>query len=200
MIKYFFKFLIIICCSVSFCALADEASQSLPPRLSVQTIEKMKEVDHVFFLMQKRLAMMHEVAQWKWNTKTQIEDLPREQQILKQIGNLATAYGLNKDWALTYFQAQMDAAKMIQHHDFKLWIEQEIKEFESFVDLNTEIRPYLDRLTKELIQALVDIQPYLQDGSILQLIPQHPLSSRAYDTINEDVWLKAVEPLYSLIP
>ncbi len=134
---------------VSLFAQAEDFTDPTLHQMSICTTEKVKEVDHVFFLMQKRLTIMHKVAQWKWNTKTEIEDLPGEQQILKKIGKLATAYGLNKDWALNFFQAQMDAAKMIQHHDFEYWMEQEIKEFESTADLHTEIRPYLDRLTKE---------------------------------------------------
>lgn len=195
------KVLISLLLITSFLSQSVQADESPSPgQMSIGVLEKVKEADHVFFLIQKRLSLMHEVARWKWNNKAPIEDLPREQEVLKQIGKLATAYGLNKTWAVNFFQAQMDAAKMIQQRDFENWTDQGVKQFESPADLHKEIRPYLDRLTKELIQALVDSQVHFQDGAILTLIPPQPLSSRPYDTIDDDVWQKAIEPFYEMTP
>lgn len=198
--KSLIKFLVMTCCLFSIVAQAEEIIPSIPPQRTISTLEKIKEVDQVLFLMQKRLAIIHELARWKWNTKTEVEDTVLEKQVLKKIGRLAVAYGLNKEWTLKFFRAQLDAEKTIQLHDFEYWTEINQVEFEEVADQHTEIRPYLDRLNKELLQALVDTAPFLHDEEMLSMIPQQPLSSRPGDLIDEDVWQKAIEPLYFFSP
>jgi len=188
--------IIFLCLSPLLLLGAEEDRSREISRISIENLEKVKEVDYVFFLMQKRLAIMHEVARWKWNTKTAIEELPFEKQLLKKIGKLASAYGLEKSWALNFFHAQTEAAILLQQRDFAIWEEQEIKEFENTADLYTEIKPYLERMNKQIIEAIVDIAPYLEDTGIMSLVPAQPLSFRPYDFIDVDVWQKAIEPFY----
>lgn len=198
--KILAAFIVLSSCIFPLFAQANEVVPSIPPQKTISTLEKIKEMDQVLFLMQKRLAITHELARWKWNTKTDVEDTVLEKQSLKRIGKLATAYGLNKEWALKFFQIQLDAERTIQLRDFEYWTEINQDDFECVADLHKEIRPYLDRLNKELLQALLDTAPYLHDEEMLSIILQQPLSSRPCDQIDEDVWQKAIEPLYEFTP
>ena len=182
--------------AVTLFASENENLPAPPPYREIGLIEKTKEMDHVLFLIQKQLITMHEVARWKWNQKAEIEDFHQEQQMLTKMGKLAVAYGLNKEWALKFFHAQMNAAKMIQVRDFEYWNKHKAGNFEAVADLHTEIRPYLDRLTKELLKALVEVSPYLKEGDLELLILDQPPLIRASDLIEEDVWHQAIAPLY----
>lgn len=185
---------ILALCILSICGHANKISAAAypPSEMSIQEIRAMKNVDKVLFLMQKRLAVMHEVARWKWNNKAPIEDLPREAQILENMAATAEAFAINKSWAINFFQAQMDAAKMIQRRDFDRWEEERRPAFEKIADLTSEIRPYLDLVTAELMAAIAEAAPDLENSS---LISPYPLSSRPCDYLDEDVWAKATDPL-----
>ncbi|MGA8165439.1 MAG: gamma subclass chorismate mutase AroQ [Waddliaceae bacterium] len=175
---------------------AEAACSCTPPHVGIALAEKIKEIDFALFLIQKRLSVCHEVARWKWNKNVDIDDPVYERQMLKKIGKLATAYGLDKEWAAKFFQAQLAASNMIQTHDFEYWHSQHVQKHPQCADLHTEIRPYLDRLTKELLEALVAITPYLEDKTLLPLLLEQPLSTRQSDLIDEEIWQQAIAPFY----
>lgn len=192
----FFFILVIISTSINTLTAAEPVCSCIPPYLEIASVEKVKEVDFTLFLIQKRLSVIHEVARWKWNKNADIEDLIHEQRMLKKIGKLATAYGLDKEWAGKFFQAQLDASKMIQSHDFDYWNSQNMQKHAKCADLHTEIRPYLDRLTKELLEALVKTTPYLEDKTFLPYLLEQPLLTRNSDLIDEAIWQQAIAPFF----
>ncbi len=190
-------FLVTIVVQVTiFCA--ETTSSTIPEHQSIEIYEAQRKVDQVLFLMQKRLAVMHEVARTKWNQKIAIEDLVREKQILTDLAQQGSKYGFDKAWVQRLFQAQMDAAKMIQTRDFALWTEQGVQKFDAVLDLKSQIRPYLDQLTGDLLEALSKIYPDIMEGKMIPYIPPSVLLSRPSDHIDDVVWQAAVSPLHPL--
>ncbi len=154
-----------------------------------------KRVDQLLLLIQKRLVIMHEVARAKWNQSLAIEDREREQQILRGLIEQAHLRGLNEKWAAAFFLAQFDAAKEIQKGDFALWRQCRAQTFEGVISLKEDLRTYIDQINGEMIELLSQI--YSQLPIVEGLILESPLSIRATDDIEENIWQLAISPLRS---
>jgi len=164
----------------------------VPEHQEMSQTRLIKTYDEILLLMQKRLAVMHEVARWKWNHGYPIEDLAQESRVLDKSVEIAMKYGIPKPWAIEFIQAQMDAAKMVQAHDFEIWKREAEGNFDETCDLMTEIRPYLIDLACHLFVKIGMIYPELQKNP--QLV-QPPLSSRESDRFPPHIWRGAVAPL-----
>jgi chorismate mutase-like protein len=105
-------------------------------------------------LVDERLALMPDVARYKWNRKQAIEDLPREQALLESIKAQAPQYGLDPGRAVAFFAAQIDASKVLQRELFFAWQANGEGEFTTTRDLAADIRPRLDALNPRLLAGL----------------------------------------------
>lgn len=173
------------------------ASQvAIPEHQNIAVRELQNKVDSVLLIIQKRLAVMHEVARTKWNQKLAIEDLVREQELLAGLAEKGKNQGMDEKWVLAFFQAQFDASKRIQKDDFAIWTQSNTGRFEIVLNLKTELRPYIDQLTQDLIDALTLVYPDLQASNVQSAILTHPLSTRDTDGIDDHVWQIAILPLF----
>ena len=105
---------------------------------------------------------MPDVARHKYNSGAAVEDLPREAQVIEAVTAQAVEAGLDKDLAAKFFQAQIDASKMIQSERIAAWKAENHAPFTDVPDLKTVIRPKLDALTPALLAALKDALPELK--------------------------------------
>lgn len=152
------------------------------PSRSTTEITAERHFDQLLLLMQKRLAIMHEVARTKWNHQLPIEDLARENELLKSLVKHGDVkYNLDPEWVGKFFQAQFDAAKEVQKQDFALWREQGILKFEHVFRLKDDLRPYIDQINHEMLELLSKIR----NSSFPQ---QAPLSIRPSDAVSEPIW------------
>jgi chorismate mutase len=119
-------------------------------------------VEQLLGLIGERLDVAPEVARMKWNTKTPIEDLPRERQILDEVARRATAYGLDPLLARTFFSGQIEASKAAQYALHAEWTASTQAPFAKVVDLEKDIRPVLDRMTPAMLRALAEALPVIQ--------------------------------------
>jgi chorismate mutase len=128
-----------------------------------------EKVDRILILIQERLGYMDDVARNKWNSGAPIEDLPREREIIEGLGRQAPAYGLDATIAKDFFRAQIEASKMIQTARFAEWRAQKHPPFANIPDLRDRIRPALDALTPQMMEALAAALPVLKapDGAAL---------------------------------
>ena len=78
-------------------------------------------LDALLELIGERLAVMPDVARHKYNSGAAVEDLTREAQVIEAVTTQGEAAGLDKDVAATFFQAQIDASKMIQAERIAVW-------------------------------------------------------------------------------
>jgi len=171
------------------------SKQPIPSHQTLYELKVKEQTDRILFFIQKRLSVMHEVARTKWNLGLAIEDLPREGQLLERLCQQGREMGLDPQWVRIFFQAQFDAAKMIQKNDFKSWSQLQVQTFDEVLDLKEEIRPYLDMISNELLLSLARIHSETFGPRLSPYILSTPLTTRDSDAIDEDVWQQAISPL-----
>ena len=119
-------------------------------------------LDHLLSVILERLMVAPDVARTKWNTRAPIEDLGREQQIISAVGTGASSDKVQRDTAERFFRAQIEASKIVQRAMHAEYDAAHHPPFQTVVDLDTEIRPKLDRLTSEMMLALGQALPVLE--------------------------------------
>jgi len=119
-------------------------------------------VGNLLDLIDQRLALADDVARSKWNSGAAVEDLARENEIVTAIGAEAPRYGLDPTVAMEFFRAQIEASKIVQNARLTEWRAEKRPKFQNAPDLQRDIRPRLDRLTPELLEALARALPDLR--------------------------------------
>lgn len=76
---------------------------------------------HLYELIDARLELMDEVAAYKWRQDRPIEDPEREALVLDRAVDDALRHGFTPDSSRAFFAAQIEAAKQIQRHWFRIW-------------------------------------------------------------------------------
>ncbi|MEM7226561.1 MAG: gamma subclass chorismate mutase AroQ [Pseudomonadota bacterium] len=143
--------------------------------------------------MTERLALMEPVARYKWNAGRPIEDLAREQVVLDKVVESAGAAGVDVDFARSFFQAQIAAAKEIQQRNFDRWAANGQGKFAQVRDLNSDLRPAIIALTGRVIAELKRL-PGVQATEICRSLAP-PSAALAED---QAAWRLAVQPLRDL--
>jgi chorismate mutase len=159
-----------------------------------QTSPDTQRLDRLLQLIGQRLSYMDDVARNKWNSGAPIEDLPREREIIDSLGKQAAGYGLDAAIAREFFRAQIEASKIIQRTRFAEWRAQNQPPFKNIPDLRDKIRPALDALTPELMNALAAALPELRKtgAPLVDARSKIIIGVRAADTSARD---EAVSPL-----
>ena len=120
-------------------------------------------VESLRALVDARLLLATDVAQYKWNHHLPVEDLPREAQVIASLGQRAHALDVPQAWAEAFFRAQIEASKTAQNELFQGWHQLRRGDFPAAPDLATVTRPKLDRLTDELLRAIAENWSVLAD-------------------------------------
>lgn len=118
-------------------------------------------IDQLLSLVVERLEVAPTVAQTKWTTKALIEDPLREAQIVTSVGESAARAGVARGVAEQFFRAQIEASKVVQRELFAQYEARQQPPFPAAADLNTAVRPTLDRLTPKMLIALGRASPVL---------------------------------------
>ena len=156
-------------------------------RLNEQWLAYPWGVESLRSLIDARLLLATDVAQFKWNHHLPIEDLPREAQVIASLGKRADELGVPQAWAESFFKAQIEASKTAQNELFQGWDVFRRGEFAAAPDLATVTRPKLDKLTDELLHAIAENWPVLGDPKRREDVARamHPMQA-------EDLSAKAV--------
>lgn len=110
-----------------------------------------------------RLSVMPDVARSKWNINRPIEDTDREHSIIIRLTRDAETFGVHQSWAEAFFRAQIDAAKQYQYELFAQWERDKVGLFQNVPALNTVTRPYLDKITMQMLSEVVTAWPAIRD-------------------------------------
>lgn len=109
-------------------------------------------------LFAERLLVADKVAAAKYGTDKPIDDPVREQQILADVSARAVGLGLDPEAVAAVFRDQIEANKVVQRGLYARWdAHPELRPTER-PDLVKEIRPILDRITTELLDALKETE------------------------------------------
>lgn len=156
------------------------------------------QIDKLLQLMRQRLLIQNDVARGKWNQDGSIEAPGREQDLLAQIRSTAPSYGLDADTAAIFFQWQIFAGKLVQIDDFHTWLKQGVQSFNNVPDLNQVLRPSLDELSPQLLDALKQLTPVLKCSKVQQLIQLRAQTILLGEGIDKVVRHVAIAPLIEL--
>lgn len=107
-------------------------------------------------LLAERLALMKDVAAWKWAHDRSIEDFQREEIVIASAVDEGLRYGFRIEATEQLFIAQIRAAKAIQHHWFSRW--RQGQKAPPPVDLNSILRPRLLTLGSNIMSSLAHRQ------------------------------------------
>lgn len=124
-------------------------------------------------IMAARLAVMEDVARYKWNNDLPVEDLDREAVVLEVTIARAVDAGVDPDQAAAVIEAQMAAAKAIQKKLFARWHAIDRAPFPDAPSLTEDLRPAISQLTGDLIEALKQAEPILAgcDLAVFAAVP-----------------------------
>jgi len=125
--------------------------------------EKLAQLEPLRLAIDQRLLLAQGVARAKWNARAQVEDLPREAQVIRAAVEQGAALGLPAGWIEAVFRAQIEASKTVQRELFAQWRAQQVDRFADAPDLAKTVRPELDRLTAQILRSMLDNQSVLRD-------------------------------------
>jgi chorismate mutase-like protein len=158
-------------CVVGLLLVSLAASGCRPADAPVAPRRDLADLDRLLCLMERRLALTHEVARWKWDAGKPITDPQRERESLQSVVERGRLKGLDPDLVRSFFAAQMAAARLVQQADFERW---EARQPESFADPTSlaVLRQRIDDLNSELIDALAEVHPWLSGLTVQQALPR----------------------------
>jgi chorismate mutase len=103
-----------------------------------------------------RLIIGEQVALAKWDSGKAVEDAPREAQVILGAVTDGAAKGLDRASVSNFFNAQIEANKIVQYALLADWYRAGRAPEHAPVDLVKNIRPQLDEVQKSLIAELVN--------------------------------------------
>jgi cyclohexadienyl dehydratase len=118
-------------------------------------------VERILELADQRLAVMPAVAAVKWQTHAPIFDPPRENAVIQRAQDLGAPMGLVSDPVKRLFELQARLAREVQGSLHEEWKVHGFSYSEPVTTL-TALRPRLDGLTVDLLQAIYLAAPVLQ--------------------------------------
>ncbi len=112
---------------------------------------------HLYQQVHNRLALMKDVAAYKWINGISIENLEREALILEKAATESLRSGIRIEDSKRFFSEQISAAKEIQQYWFSYWENQPGPS--TAPDLTTILRPELIKLGNKITRELKFAQP-----------------------------------------
>ena len=151
-------------------------------------------VRRLLHLMRDRLALMHDVARSKWNSKRPVGDPRREQVLLRQVEVEGQGRGLDPLFTRRFFVAQIASARRVQEADCARWRAEGRGPFRDTLDLAV-LRERIDGLNRELLGALAEARSELAGARVRERLRGWTQESVRGEGIPDDVCAVAVEPL-----
>ncbi|MFB9833009.1 gamma subclass chorismate mutase AroQ [Actinoallomurus acaciae] len=102
----------------------------------------------------QRILLGDKVAEAKFGTDSPIDDPAREQQELQAVAAMAANAGIDPDASVRFFDAQIEANKVVQRGLYALWTKHPELRPSERPDLTKDVRPKLDQITTEIIEQL----------------------------------------------
>lgn len=104
----------------------------------------------------RRLVIAEQVALAKWDNGAAVEDARREAEVVMGAVKIGQSRGLDRASASKFFQAQIEANKVVQYSLLADWRRAGRAPVHRPINLVKTIRPQLDRIETELIVELAD--------------------------------------------
>jgi chorismate mutase len=135
----------------------------------------------------QRLALGDKVAAAKYGSPNPISDDEREEHLLSDVAAKSREIGLDPDVSSRFFRAQIEANKVIQHRLHDLWSAHPELRPDQKPDLESEVRPQLDAITKQMLLGLKALEN--------AKAPVAGRSRGSLDDLHEEALLIALAPI-----
>lgn len=169
----------------------------LGARLSgAQFVTDTQLIDRVLDLVDRRLALMAEVAAIKFQQQKPIADPEREREVLTRSVADAEAMNLEGEAARAFFSVQIRMARAVQEQLFARWHSSATPP-PAARDLVKEIRPELDALGRELLPAVYLASIRLADTPAEELRPRLE-RLRRHPGISDEMLTELAHALHAL--
>jgi chorismate mutase len=157
---------------------------------------RVRSIDRLVHLLHDRLALARDVAEAKFNSGAPIADLKREAAVVNTAVTLAAKMRGPAFQVRILFLTQIEASKIAQTAFIRSWAGH--AKFVHPPDLARDVRPKLDRLTVDIVQALADAQPALH-GAFHRAVVEDATHRYSFvgrgDQPFQLAWRRAVAPL-----
>lgn len=163
-----------------------------------ETDVALAQLERVVDLIEARLALMHDVARWKWNAQKPIDDPTREAELLDRLAIEATDHWqIHSDDTRLFFASQISAGKSVQRADYRSWMQQQQRPaFADVPDLATVQRPKLDAVSQELLVEWAALQPHIKDPAVQARVQESIAQSLAAAGVEDIARAEALETLH----
>ncbi|MFJ9175564.1 chorismate mutase [Streptomyces sp. NPDC102360] len=138
-------------------------------------------------LATERLALADKVAAAKYGTDAPIDDPAREKVILDDVAKRSADLGIDPEFAGAVFRDQIEANKVVQRGLYARWDAHPEQRPTERPDLATEVRPQLDRITTQLLDALREVAPTRTSpacGPLLTAVALRDAHARGFDALH----------------
>ena len=152
------------------------------------------DLDRLLACIRHRLSLMPAVARYKWEHELPIEDIERERSLINRFVDDARTHGLDTDWSRRVIVAQITAARLVQQDCFERWKSSPPDKSEPILDLQTELRPRIERLTTELIESLIRLEPYRTTAEFRRAFPSRTDSLITREAVSDEIRHWAIAP------
>jgi chorismate mutase len=185
-----------LCCALPFIAQASITSSDTAI-LTAQMVEDeiVVKIDGVLNAIQELFSTMHNVAKWKWNHRSAIEDMEKEKQLLEKWIEKGAQLGLPEEIVKEVFNAQLEAMKMIQINYFENWKRDGVDQFADVHDFKTELRPRIERISENLMMQLKEVMPLLRKKNLGEVIKWRSTVLFTDEAIDDSIRDTALQPL-----
>ncbi len=116
-------------------------------------VDAARNVDALVALMDRRLALMPEVAAWKRARGQPVADPVRERDLLERWETSGASVGVERAAARNFLEAQIIAARGVQERLIAAWVAGGVAHPEAR-DLERVLRPELDHIGDEMLAAM----------------------------------------------
>lgn len=124
------------------------------PQKPLPCLELNRQEMRLIELMQERLVLARDVAWFKYATESPIYDPKREKQLLESLVREGNLLAVPPDSVRSFFQAQMAASRAAQTEWISRWKAGQPLPKGPTPDLTTNVRPRLDRISREMLTIL----------------------------------------------
>lgn len=152
------------------------------------------DLDALLHGLKARLKLMPAVARWKWEHQLAIEDIERERSLTDRFVEEARTRGLEASWARRFITSQITAARLVQQDCFDRWREVPPDDSVAVVDLHAELRPQIERVTAEMLDMLVRLEPERRRPSFAEAVQARATTILKDAPITEAVSREALAP------
>jgi cyclohexadienyl dehydratase len=141
--------------SAALLSLATDADASERTRFT----DEAETVARVLALADERLALMPAVAAWKWRHDAPVSDPARERAVIDNAAGAAGRLGLGAGPVQRVFELQISAARALEEDLVGRWRARGFDFAQPIPNLQSELRPHLDRITQQMLSALYIAAP-----------------------------------------